>query len=473
MKKIIAVFLAILVFVCTFISITVASASSDFVIKDGVLTSYKGTSSDVIIPSSVYKIAPKAFEGNTSIQSVTFSDNLYSIGDKAFYTCTSLKTVKGGKNVSYSGAYAFASTKFLNSSTVEFLTIGSCLLWYNGTSANVVLPDNITSVSPYAFLRCNTMKSFKGSSVISIGEAAFYECTALASVSVPNSVSYIGAYAFEGTPYLNNSGEFPTLGDGILLKYNGSSSEVTIPKSVRQISSRSFYGNKNIASVDIPQSVFSIGKQAFAECSALSNIKLSNGLVMIDEEAFANCKNLTSVSTPETLSNIAKGAFINCSSLENISLKGNSLYVSYGAFAYCNKLNYILFSTGVEKLDDMSFSNCSSLKSIGISAKTTDISKTAFNSCPKFTVYSSEKSAAKSVLSDNVFINTVKGDCDLDNKLTISDATRLQHYLSSLEKFNACQICAADINNDAKVDISDATIIQSILSKLVDISDFE
>lgn len=151
MKKIIAVFLAILVFVCTFISITVASASSDFVIKDGVLTSYKGTSSDVVVPSSVYKIAPKAFEGNTSIQSVTFSENLYSIGDKAFYTCTSLKTVNGGKNVSYVGAYAFASTKFLNSSTVEFLTLGSCVLWYNGTSSDVVLPDNITCVSPYSF----------------------------------------------------------------------------------------------------------------------------------------------------------------------------------------------------------------------------------------------------------------------------------------------------------------------------------
>ena len=256
MKKLSALFVVCtLLFSC--LSTGAAAAASDFEIEDGVLISYSGSSATVNVPEDVYMIAASAFENNTNIKNVTLPPSVRSIGDRAFYHCTALTSVTGD-GVTTVGKLAFNETPYFENSTAEFFTLGQCLLWYNGTSGTVTLPSGIVSVAPYAFLRCDYLTSFKANAgLVSIGEGAFYECGALAAVSLPDTTSYIGAYAFDGTAWLSKAGEYAVLGDGILVQYKGSASDVTIPDSVRRIGPRAFVANTKIQSLKTTSSVYS------------------------------------------------------------------------------------------------------------------------------------------------------------------------------------------------------------------------
>ena len=335
MKRIVSLIIICIIITAT-AQIGVSAASANFTVEDGVLLSYSGDAANITIPTEVYRIESGVFEDNTSIKSVTIPSSVTEIGDKAFYNCSSLSEVAGGENVYSVGAFCFDKTPYLTQSHDEFFTLGKALLWYNGTASQVTLPDGIWSIAPYAFLRCQTIRSFSASDDLSmIGEGAFFECTHLSLVSIPNSVKFIDAYAFTGTSYQAQAGEFVVLGDGILTAYNGGDDEIMIPDSVRLIAPRTFYEYTALSKVKIPSSVYAIGKQAFCQCTSLSDLSLSSGLVHIGEEAFVNCKKLKTLSLPSSVSLVDKGAFLNCTGLEELSLCGKELSVSYGAFAYC------------------------------------------------------------------------------------------------------------------------------------------
>lgn len=467
MKKLIAVFCIILV-VCTLSAIPVFSADTDFVVEDGVLVSYTGNDTSVTVPSSVTVIASNAFANNTTIESIKLHDKVYSIGDKSFYGCTSLKTVSGGTGIKYVGALCFVDTKFLTQSTVEYLTLGTVLLCYNGTSASVTLPDSITSIAPYAFLRNTNITTFKaGSSLRSIGEGAFYECTKLNTVSVGTSVSFIDADAFKGTKWLDNKSGFVTLGDGILVAYKGSDTDVKIPTTVRQIAPNAFYSNTAIASVDIPSSVFAVGTRAFMSCSNLAGVKLSNGLVMIDDEAFANCAKLSTITTPMTLSKIGKGAFINCTKLTQANVQGNSLSIDYGAFAYCSNLELAFLSSDVVAVGNDVFANATKLKYVTAPSQILVISPDTFSNVSSLTVVCDDGSFAYSALSASFATSFNRGDVGLNGEIDIMDATIVQRYIASIQKLDTDALALADADFDAVVSVLDATYIQRYIAKLL------
>lgn len=465
MKKTLAIFLAALVLALIFPNLIVFSQSSAFVVEDGVLVSYNGVDTTVTVPSGVTTIGASAFEDNTKIKTVVLPISVTSISDKAFYNCTALSTVNGGTKVSYIGAAAFDNTPYLSKSSKEFLTIGSALLWYNGDAASVTLSDAITSIAPYAFLRAKSLKSFSaGAKLRSIGEGAFYECSALTTVKVTKNVSYIGAYAFESTAFLKSAGNFPTLGDSILLKYNGTAAAVTIPATVRQISEAAFKG-KNLTSVTIPSSVFSIGKQAFCDCKKLTKVDFSAGLLNIGQEAFAGCSALAQVTTPSSLTTIAQGAFLNCTALKSVKLFGNSLYLGYGSFAYCTSLSYVLMSDAVTSVDAYAFSSDSALAGVAMTGSVLSIAKTAFHACPKLTVFASLDSFAYAALSPSYRMG-VKGDANVDGKLNVIDATRVQRYMAKETDLGGASMAAAEVTGDADVSVKDATHIQKLIAKM-------
>lgn len=468
MKKLTIVFCVILILTCVVSVVPAFSADTDFVVEDTVLLSYTGSSESVTIPSSVTAIASNAFANNTKIKSVKLHNKVYTIGDKAFYGCTSLSTVSGGEKVSYVGALSFVDTKFLSSSTAEFVTLGSVLLCYNGTGTTVTLPDSITCIAPYAFLRNTKLTTFKsGTNLKVIGEGAFYECSALKSVTVKNSVSFIGADAFKGTKWLSSKSDFVTLGDGILIAYNGSSSTLKIPSSVKQIAPNALYSNSAVTSVNVPSSVFAIGARAFMNCSKLSDVTLTHGLVMIDDEAFANCSKLKSIVTPLTLSQIGKGAFINCTKLSQANLQGNNLCVDYGAFAYCSNLELAYISDSAVAVGNDVFDNCSKLSYITAPSNIETISADSFSGVSSLTVVCEKDSFAHSALKGAFDVSFNNGDVGLDGELDIMDATLIQRYIACIEQLPLSTLAFADADYDAVVSVLDATYIQRYIAKLL------
>lgn len=459
MKRWLCMLLCVLLLIAA--SALPVQAAGDFTVENGVLIRYSGTAKNVTVPDDVQIIGESAFEG-CDIQSVTLSSAVAVIEDRAFCDCTALSAVNGGVNVSRVGAFAFRNTPYLISSTEKYLTLGKVLVWYNGTSSSAVIPLSCEAVAPYAFMRSAELKSVRSDgSLIEIGTGAFYGCSGLSSVVLPSSVSEVGAYAFDGTPYLSSLGAFATVGDGVLVKYQGYDTNVTIPGSVRRIASAAFMTQSKITSVTIPRGVYSIDPYAFADCVGLREVKLPEGLVNIGDGAFRGCKSLGEVLTPSTLRYLGQHAFDGDEALEGAHLSGNGLTVSYDAFKGCG-LRYVLMNRGVGTLHSGAFSGCTQLRGVSISSDTSLIDADSLVGCKNAAVACADSSAAASVLSSNRN-GAVKGDVDSDGYMSVMDVTLIQRYLSQMIPLNGLQMSCADIDYDADIAVTDVTVMQKVL----------
>lgn len=463
MKKLFVLMMVCVMLLSSFFAVHV-SAASEFDVQNGVLVKYNGTSSDVTIPSGVAAVGATAFMNNTAVRSVTLPSSVYTVGERAFYGCTALSTVSGGDNVNEVGDLAFQNTPYLNNSTAKYLMLGNVLLWYNGTAGSVTIPSRCTAVASYAFLRCTYLTSFTAyEGLISVGTGAFFDCSKLSSVNLPSTVSSVGAYAFDGTPYLSAFDTFAVDGDGVLIKYTGSASNVEIPYGVKRIAPHAFDSSK-ITSVTVPETVYAIDALAFADCTGLSEIDFSDGLVMIGDSAFRGCKSLTKLITPSTLSYIGQKAFTG-SALTGASLPGDNLTVSYNAFKGCESLTYVLLSDGVTAVYDNAFDGCKGLGGVSVPRDLTDISSASFSGCGNIILNCDPD--AKAIFALSAYpANTLMGDVDSDDRLSIIDATHIQCFRAKLEDFSGAQTAAADINFDGEVNIIDAVDIQKRIAKI-------
>ena len=198
----------------------------------------------------------------------------------------------------------------------------------------------------------------------SIGNYAFEGCSALTSVTIPDSVTSIGYFAFEDCSALTS---------------------VTIPDSVTSIGNYAFEGCRALASVTIPDSVTSIGNSAFAGCSALASVKIPNGVTSIEGDTFRGCDSLKSVTIPDSVTSIGGDAFRHCSSLTSVTIPDSVTSIGWGAFRYCSSLTSVTIPDGVTSIGNSAFDGCRSLTSVTIPDGVTSIGFSAFEDCSSLT----------------------------------------------------------------------------------------
>ena len=116
---------------------------------------------------------------------------------------------------------------------------------------------------------------------------------------------------------------------------------ITIPNSVTSIERWAFIGCENLASVIIPNSVTTIGEQAFSDCRSLTSITIPNSVRTIDFATFDCCESLTSITIPNSVTTIGELAFRNCESLTSITIPNSVTSVGSAAFLGCDKLTFI------------------------------------------------------------------------------------------------------------------------------------
>ena len=180
-------------------------------------------------------------------------------------------------------------------------------------------------------------------SVTSIGDYAFYKCTGLTSVTIPNSVTSIGISAF-----VNCSGL----------------TSVTIPNYVTTISHLAFSGCSSLTSVTIPNSVTTIGGDAFSNCSSLISVIIPNSVTSIEGATFYNCSSLTSVTIPNSVTTIGEVAFAYCSSLTSVTIPNSVTTIGKSAFSNCSSLTSVTIGSSVRSIYDLAFANNSKLEEV-------------------------------------------------------------------------------------------------------------
>ena len=301
--------------------------------------------------------------------------------------------------------------------TYTVTSIGSSAFSECSSLLSITIPESVTSIGGSAFEGCSGLRSVTiGNGVKSIGDRAFSECTALASVTIPESVTSIGARVFSECSAMisihvnSNNPNYSSI-DGVLfdkkqtalIQYpTGKQGAYTIPNSVKSIGDEAFYGCSGLTSVTIPESVTNIGAGAFSSCSSLTSVTIPEGVTSIEYGVFSGCTSLSSITIPESVVWIGYRAFENCSSLTSIVIPNGVTGIGGSAFFECTALTSVTIPESMTGIGDRAFSSCSSLTSVTIPEGVTSIEWETFSRCTSLTsvtIPSSVKSIGSSAFS--------------------------------------------------------------------------
>ena len=298
------------------------------------------------------------YSGTVNIPaSVTYNETTYSvtaIDSLAFWDCPGLTSIVIPNSVTEIGQEAFAKCPGLTSIVVEssnpkFDSRDNCNAIIETASntliagcKNTTIPNSVTAIGDFAFQGCDGLTSIViPNSVTVIGWYAFESCDGLTSIVIPNSVTEIGYAAFDwctelssivvesGNPIFDsrdNCNAIIETADNTLIV---GCKNTTIPNSVTAIGDFAFYSCHGLTSIVIPNSVTVIGYAAFDSCSGLTSINIGNSVTAIGDYAFDKCNALTSIDIPNSVIEIDESAFAYCTGLTSIVVEsGNPRYDS-------------------------------------------------------------------------------------------------------------------------------------------------
>ncbi|MBQ5926954.1 MAG: leucine-rich repeat protein, partial [Clostridia bacterium] len=450
----------------------------------------------ITVGENVKYIGSGAFMKCINIESVTMEDDVVSIGGEAFADCAKLAEVDMSSNIVSVGYQAFVNTKIWTDASnivyvgdwlvdtkvkdaavyeIEEGTFGIAIgaFAFLTTVNSITLPNSVKIIDSQAFVNCNELTTviigsgvevirtrafgscvklsnvvlgeydwntskIKESSLQRIEQYAFMNCKLLSYIDIPDTVEFIGGYAFRKTALISVNGvmyaddwivDYDDMGMlmAMMMGWNGELKEGT-----RGVGEYAFYKAQLLSNVVLPESVEIINRCAFMEASALNSVVLPSTLTSIEEYTFYSCYNILQIELPETLEYIGTGAFRNCLGL-GLKIENNAIvntdedtfvipdsvkeigdYAFYGcgvnqpidadgntelwgtdilvigdgvtkigknAFANFISLTDVQIGANVETIGEKAFYKATALKNVTFGEKVTSIGKRAFYGC--------------------------------------------------------------------------------------------
>ena len=248
--------------------------------------------------------------------------------------------------------------------------------FYNCTNLiSIIIPDSVTNIGGYAFCYCTNLKNIIiPHNITSIEEYVCCYCTSLTSVTIPDTATSIGKYAFYNCISLKN---------------------ITLPNSVISIRSSAFSNCSSLENITIGGNIMSIGTNTFYKCTSLESITIPNGVTSIGVDAFSYCSNLTSVTIPNGVVRIYSSAFSYCTKLANITIGNSVTSIGSSAFKNCSSLTSITIPNNVTSIENWAFQNCTILESVTINNPNCSIYDSKYTISDTATIYGYENSTAQ------------------------------------------------------------------------------
>ena len=295
-------------------------------------------------------------------------------------------TYRGSDPDSYSNEYTgdvvIPESVTYNGNTYSVTSIGYGAFWYCTGLKSIEIPNSVTSIGYDAFEYCSSLTSVViPNSVTSIGDYAFRGCSGLTSVEIPNSITSIGIRAFSGCSGLKTIINF---------------SNLTFSKGTSSNGYIAYYADKVINAPDgfiDADFVWFENETGMTLAGYLGNVtELAlpaeyNGksVTSIGYGAFSDCTGLKSIKIPNSVTSIGEFAFRDCTGLSSIEIPNSVTYIGYYAFYGCTSLTSITIPNSVTSIGDYAFEGCTSLASVTIGAGVESIDREAFAKCSDLT----------------------------------------------------------------------------------------
>lgn len=398
------------------------------------------------IPESVEEIGRAAFRGDVSLNKVTFSPGLKTISDDAFSNCRSLAeinipgTVESiGRGAFYRcgslteitipgtvqniGRYAFARCKNLQRTTIEegVTKLPKYMFQYDRSLTEVNLPTTLTSIGAKAFER-TAVKSIPDN-VTRIAYAAFASCTALENINLQN-VESVGSHAFANCTGLKSVtvGNKLTKISGAMFRNDQGLESIELPETIQSIGPRAFQ-NTSLKSIQLPSNVTAVAYGTFKSCTALETADLSKAknIASVGAEAFKGTA-IKKMEIPSKVTDIAYRAFGYCTALEQVTLNEGLASIGQGAFSNCEKLTPLKVpnTLGVNKMEKHAYGFERTLAADNITPQWT-VYENAEIQCNKYSEghrYSIESGIKAALLNDDQ-----KGMPEIEDVITVEGCT--------------------------------------------------
>ena len=440
---------------------------------------------EVVLPDTVTTLGSNAFRGCTGLKKISLPTALSDLGNHTFYGCTGLTAVAIPETIMDVDSNTFYGCTGLTTVTLpsQLTTIGDDAFYGCKSLTNVILPSTLTNVGTNAFSGCTGLTLLiLPSALTAIGEEAFSNCESLGEVIFKGAAPTIGENAFYGAPavlrYNGSSwtedvmadhggtvtwkqyngfcgddlvwtveGDLLTVSgigaiwdcpfyEGYVSSWDDATGEIgyltwwkdyrkTITKAVighgvTGIGSRVFYDCSALTDITISDTVTDIDYTAFWECESLTGIwadennpcyssdeygvlynkehtvlvcapgairsySIPEGVTAVAQYAFADCDKLTDITMANTVAGLGNSAFVNCDLLTNVTLSDQLTEVGHSAFYGCKSLAQITLPQGLTSLSNNVFCDCTGLTKVILPDGLTSLGSTVFENCTGLT----------------------------------------------------------------------------------------